>query len=184
MRRANRGRNPQAQQKPTQWRGKIPARYASHPPRIAIKGYLTRTPIPTQESDHRFHRGLFVKILSGLCPQGDRGTCIKKIADLDHMLALTLQALLWRDGANIFAHPSGFLPMALGVHRGGAVLWNESPSNPWCARFSRSFGWSGAGGPEMLAAPGHGEGSRARHEDQAHASSSLAAKSASPQFAW
>jgi len=101
MRRAHVGRNPQAQEEPTQRRGKIAARHTSHPARITIKGHLTRTPILAQESDHRFHRGLFMKILSGLSQQSDRGPCIKKITDFDHMLALALRALLGRDGADI-----------------------------------------------------------------------------------
>jgi len=73
---------------PTQRRGKIAARHAPHPTRITIKGDLMRTSIGLQKADHRFHRGLFVEILSGLGKQGDRGASIHKIAHLDHMLAL------------------------------------------------------------------------------------------------
>src|SRR6266566_5873370 len=101
MRRANVGRNPQAQEEPTQRRGKIAARHTSYPPRITIKGHLTRTPILAQESDHRFQRRLFVEILSSLSQQSDRGPCIQKITDFDHMLTLALRALFTRAGAYI-----------------------------------------------------------------------------------
>jgi hypothetical protein len=96
------GRNSQAQQKPTQRRGRIATRHTSHPPRITIKGHLTGTPIRAQEADHRFHRGMTRENLSGLGPQSDRAARIQKVAHLDHMLTLALRALLGRDGADIF----------------------------------------------------------------------------------
>src|SRR5260221_2121857 len=184
MWRANMGRNPQATQKPTQWRGKIPARHTSHPTGITIKGHLTWTPVLAQEGDHRFHGRLFMEILSGLGQQSDRGSCVNEIADFDDMLALALRALLRRDGAHILLHPSGSLPMALAVRLGGAALWNASADSPWHVGSSRSFDWSGAEGPVLPAAPGHEEGNRARHEGQAHASNSLVEPGASPQSAW
>jgi hypothetical protein len=88
MWRANMGRNPQAQQEPTQGRGKIPARHTSHPTRITIKGHLTWTAVLAQEGDHCFHGRLCVEILSGLGQQSDRGSCVNEIADFDDMLAL------------------------------------------------------------------------------------------------
>jgi len=100
---ANRGCNPQAQQEPTQWSGKIPARHTTNPTGITIKGHLTWTPVLAQAGDHRFQCRLFVEIVSGLGPQGDRGSCVTEIADFDDRLAFALRALLRRDGATILA---------------------------------------------------------------------------------
>ena len=88
MWRAHLGRHPQAQQEPTQWRGKIPARHASHPARITIKGHLTRTAVLAQKGDHRFHGRLCVEILAGLGQQSDRGSGVTESADFDDRLAL------------------------------------------------------------------------------------------------
>jgi hypothetical protein len=54
-----------------------------HPSRIAIKGHLPPTAIPTQEGAHRFQRSLFVELLSGLDPASKRSASIDKMADFD-----------------------------------------------------------------------------------------------------
>src|SRR5437763_2363963 len=76
MRRAHMWPNPQAQQEPTQRRGKIPARPPPNPARITIKGDLPWASILAQEGDHRFQRRLFVEILSGLGSEGNRSASI------------------------------------------------------------------------------------------------------------
>ena len=71
--------------------------------------------------------------------------------------------------------------MAISARWDAGALWSEGPGNQSHAGFSRSFGWSGVEEPAQLATLGYEAGSRARPEVQAHASSSLAGKGASPR---
>src|SRR5215472_1707974 len=95
MRRTDVGFDLQTEQETAQRRRKISPGAATNPTGITIKGHLTRATVGLQKDDHRFHRCLFVEVLSGLGKQGDRCASIHKITHFDHMLALAL-GTLWR----------------------------------------------------------------------------------------
>jgi len=59
--------------------------------------------------------------------------------------------------------------MAFEARSRGVALWSEGPGSRWRAGSSRPFDWSGAEVGVRLATLGHGEGSRAGPEAQAHA---------------
>jgi len=176
---ANRGCNPQAQQEPTQWRGKIPARHTTNPTRITIKGHLTWTPVLAQAGDHRFQCRLFVEIVSGLGPQGDRGSCVTEIADFDDRLAFADAGLCSGETEppslqSIWISSTG-ARSSLGW---GSSLERVSRQPVACrifqiVRLERDRGTCAACSC----------GSRGREEGQAHASNALVEPGASPQSA-
>jgi hypothetical protein len=162
MRRTDRGRNPQAQQEPTQRRGKIAARHASHPTRITIKGELMRTSIGLQKADHRFHLGLFVEIR--VFPgQTRRSRCQhpQNCTPRSHAGACRCRAVFSRHTTDIFAIHLNLLQRLPRRSRASAssVAWAEDTR--FCAAASRPFGWTGASELLRLAGLDHAVDTRA-----------------------
>src|SRR5260370_21033664 len=85
-----------------------------------------------------------MEILSRLGQQGDRGSRIDKITDLDHMLPLALRALFRRNRTHIFEiHLDLFQWLAQFVWF-GRLVWTWHPAAPVVPDRSPFFSSSGS----------------------------------------